>query len=117
MILPLFAITAVSAADPWEVLVDANLTLTQNAYSDNWTGGESGTANWMFLSNSLAEKQFTPIINNKNVLKLQFGQNNIQDKGTKKWRKPEKSNDLIDFDSFFRFSLDKWVEPFVSGRI
>jgi hypothetical protein len=117
LLLPLFAITVSSSAEPWNMLIDASLTMTENSYTDNWVGGESGSANWMFLSNSFAEKQLTPIVNNKNVLKLQFGQNNIQDKVTKKWRKPEKSNDLIDFESVFRFKIDKWVEPFASGRI
>jgi len=89
--------SAAAAAEPWSTSVDASLTLTENAYSDNWAGGESGTINWMFLSNSLAEKQLRPRVNNKNVLKLQFGQNHIQNKTTKQWSKPEKSNDLIDF--------------------
>jgi hypothetical protein len=111
----LFAPLAV--AEPWSTSVDASLTLTENAYSDNWTGGESGTINWMFLSNSLAEKQLKPRVNNKNILKLQFGQNHIQNKATKQWSKPEKSNDLIDFESIFRFNLDAWVDPFVSGRL
>ena len=104
-------------AEPWSVSVDASLTMSENAYSDNWTGGESGTINWMFLSNSLAEKQLTPIIHNKNVLKLQFGQNLIQEKSTKNWQPPEKSNDLIDFESVFRFNIQAWVEPFASGRL
>lgn len=106
-----------AGAEPWAVSVDASLTLTENAYSDNWTGGESGTVNWMYLSNSLAEKQLTPVIHNKNVLKLQFGQNLVQEKSTKNWLPPEKSNDLIDFESVFRFDLDTWVEPFASGRL
>ena len=31
-----------ACAGVWEISLDANLTLTQNAYSDNWTGGEVG---------------------------------------------------------------------------
>jgi hypothetical protein len=104
-------------AEPWALSVDAGLTLTQNAYSDNWAGGENGSANWMFLSNSLAEKQIRPWVNNKNVLKLQFGQNYTQDSNTKNWGKPKKSNDLIDFESVFRFSMGSWADPFASGRI
>lgn len=114
----LFSLGAASVyAAPWSVSVNANLALTENAYSDNWSGGESGSINWMFLSNSLAEKQFSPRVNNKNILKLQFGQNHIQDKATKDWHKPEKSNDLIDFESIFRFNLNTWVDPFFSGRL
>ena len=29
-----------AGSEPWKLSVDASFTLTQNAYSDNWTGGE-----------------------------------------------------------------------------
>jgi len=104
-------------AEPWTVSVDANITLTQNAYSDNWEGGESGMMSWTFFSNSLAEKQLTPKLHNRNTLKLQFGQNHFQDEDTKDWGKPEKSNDLIDLESVFRFSLGSFVDPYAAGRL
>ncbi|MFC1485963.1 DUF3078 domain-containing protein, partial [Candidatus Latescibacterota bacterium] len=116
LLLPsIFAEMAV--ADPWTVSVDAGLTLTQNAYTNNWVGGEAGSATWMFLSNSLAEKQINPYMNTKNVLKLQFGQTYTQDQDTKNWNDPEKSSDLIDFESVFRFDFNTWVDPFASARI
>ncbi len=117
LVLVMCALSMDTDADPWAVSIDAGLTLTQNAYSDNWAGGENGSANWMFLSNSLAEKQIRPWLNNKNVLKLQFGQNYTQDNDSKNWGKPKKSNDLIDFESVFRFSMGSWADPFASGRI
>ena len=49
ILLPLFA-------EPWNKSVDANLTLTQNAYSNNWAGTEVGVLSWVFNSNSLFEK-------------------------------------------------------------
>ncbi len=112
-----FCIISSVHAAPWTKSIDASLTLTQNTYTDNWSGGESGSANWMFLSNSFFEKQLTPIVFNKNILKLQFGQNFVQDKETKDWGDAEKSSDLIDFETIFRFSLDSWLEPFASGRL
>lgn len=110
-------IASTVAADPWNLSVDANLTLTQNAYSDNWIGGEAGALSWTFNSNSLAEKQLDPKVNNRNTLTLSFGQTHNQDKETKKWRKPVKSTDLIDLESVFRFTLGGFVDPFVAGRI
>jgi hypothetical protein len=104
-------------ADPWKKSVDANITLTQNAYSDNWVGGEAGSLSWTFNSNSLAEKQLNPKVNNKNTLKLSFGQTHSQDKDTKKWAKPVKSTDLVDFETVFRFTLGGFVDPFLAGRI
>jgi hypothetical protein len=104
-------------AEPWAVAVDANLTLTQNAYSDNWVGGEAGALSWTFNSNSLAEKQLHARVHNKNTLKLSFGQIHNQDKEKKTWAKPVKSTDLIDFESVFRFTLGGFVDPYASGRV
>lgn len=117
VLLSLCSLYSYAFSDPWAISIDAGLTMTQNAYSDNWTGGENGSANWMFLSNSLLEKQINPKVHNKNVLKLQFGQTYTQDKDSKDWGSPEKSNDLIDFESIFRFSLGSWADPFASARI
>jgi len=104
-------------AESWAVSVNASISMTQNAYTDNWVGGEVGSMSWIFLSNSFAEKQLHPKVHNRNTLKLQFGQNHIQDEKTKDWGKPNKSNDLIDFESVFRFSLGGYVDPYASGRI
>lgn len=105
------------AQEPWTLSMDANLTLTQNAYSDNWVGGEAGAISWAFNSNSLAEKQLTTWIRTKNTLKLMFGQTHNQDVETKDWAKPVKSTDLIDFESVFRFTLGSFVDPFAALRI
>jgi len=92
---------------PWNLSVDANLTLNQNAYSNNWVGSELGTLAWAFAANSLAEKQVHPKINNKNTLKLAYGQTYTQEKNTKKWLSPIKSTDLIDFESVLTVYL-RW---------
>ncbi|MEO0114552.1 MAG: DUF3078 domain-containing protein [candidate division WOR-3 bacterium] len=110
LFLPLFAA-------PWNLSVDANLTLNQNAYSNNWVGGELGTLAWAFTTNSVAEKQIHPKISNKNTLKLAYGQTYMQEKDTKKWLDPIKSTDLIDFESVLRFTLGGFVDPFIAGRI
>jgi hypothetical protein len=104
-------------ADPWQRSVVANLTLTQNAYSDSWTGGETGSISWTFNSNSVFERQFTPRLNNKNTLVLFFGQTHAEDRETKKWASPVTSTDRIDFETVFRFTLNRIVDPYASGRI
>ncbi len=103
-------------ADPWMKSVDANLTLTQNAYSDNWVGGEAGSLSWAFNSNSIFEKQLYPKMGNKNTLKLFYGQTHSQDAETKHWQKPVKSTDRIDFETVLRFTLGAFVDPFASAR-
>ncbi len=114
----LVASFAFVSAEPWSKSVDANLILTQNAYSNNWAGTEVGVLSWVFNSNSLFEKQISAKLNNKNTLKLAFGQTtnqvNVNDT-LKQWASPVKSTDLIDFESLLRFTLGVLVDPFIDG--
>jgi|WetSurMetagenome_2_1015567.scaffolds.fasta_scaffold24601_2 hypothetical protein len=109
--------SAALRADPWKKSVDANLTMTQNAYSDNWSGGEVGSVSWVFNSNSLFERQLNPKLNTRNTLKLFFGQTHSQSEDTKHWAKPFKSTDRIDFETVLRATLGGFVDPFASARI
>jgi hypothetical protein len=113
----LFASSGFLRADPWKKSVDANLTMTQNAYSNNWSGGELGSISWVFNSNSLFERQLNPKINTRNSLKLFFGQTHSQSVDTREWARPFKSTDRIDFETVWRFTLGGFVDPFASGRI
>ena len=122
IILVLIVIVATTGlfAEDWNTAADVSLTMNQNAYSDNWTGEERGSISWVFNANFLAEKQLTAKVHNKNTLKLAFGQthNQMIDELTDKkyWAKPDKSTDLIDFESMFRFTLGSIVDPFASFR-
>jgi len=105
------------AAESWNKSVDLNLTINQNAYSNNWAGSEVGVIAWAFSSNSLLEKQLSQKMNNKNTLKLTFGQTINQDRQNHTWASPTKSTDLIDFESLLRLTLGILVDPFIDGRI
>jgi hypothetical protein len=113
----LAASSGILRADLWTKSVDANLTLTQSAYSDNWSGGQVGSLAWVFNSNSLFERQVNPKLHTRNTLKLFFGQTHSQDATTKEWTRPFKSSDRIDFETVFRFTLGRFVDPFASARI
>lgn len=117
MAVTIIGLASYSSTASWKLAIDANLTLTQNAYSDNWVGGEVGAGSWTFGSNFLAEKQLHAKIHNKNTLKLLFGQTYNQDEETKSWSKPVKSTDLIDFEWIFRMTLGGFVDPFMAGRM
>lgn len=106
-------------AEGWNKAADVSLNLNQNEYSNNWSGAELGSISWAFNANLLAEKQLAAKVNNKNTLKLAFGQTHNQYlniNGNRKWAKPAKSTDLIDFESMFRFTLGLVVDPFASFR-
>lgn len=104
-------------SEPWVASIDANLTLTQNAYSDNWAGSESGSVSWAAYSNFIAEKQLSRKAHNKNELRIAYGQTYNQDQETQEWLDPIKSTDLVDFESVVRLTLGAFVDPYASGRI
>jgi hypothetical protein len=121
-LLTLMIITAITSAgsasaEPWDIEIDANLMLTQSAYSNNWAGGEVGSISWALGSNWLAEKQLHPAARSKSTLKLAFGQTHSQDEESREWAKPAKSTDLVELESVLHFTLNKFVDPFVSGRV
>jgi hypothetical protein len=112
---------AVSAADStfvgWKKTLAIDVTTSQTAYSDSWEGGEAGSLNWVSNLNASAERQFSPIFNFRSQLRLSFGQTVTQDQDTKKWSKPKKATDLIDWDNLGRFTLNKFVDPYLAFRL
>ncbi|MCX7725512.1 MAG: DUF3078 domain-containing protein [Chitinispirillaceae bacterium] len=101
---------------PWHIDIDANITVTQNAYSESWIGSEKGAVSWASKLNFVAEKQIASFFNHRNTLKLQFGQTKTQNDDNS-WGKLIKSTDLIDFESLQRFTIKGWVEPFIALRL
>ena len=109
-------VATLAAAAPWNLGVDANLTLSQNAYTTNWGGGATGLLAYAINSNMLAEKQLGEKMNTRNTIKLAFGQTSTQDTaGT--WGPLAKATDEINFESVLRFTLGWVVDPFVSAQV
>ncbi len=104
------------ADQAWQKSLDLGLTLTQNSYSDNWTGGEAGNVTWVANANSIFEKQLSQKLNSRSTIALAFGQTHSQNQETKKWASPKKTTDLIDLESLARFTLNLWVDPYLALR-
>jgi hypothetical protein len=104
-------------AEAWKTASETSLMLTQNAYSENWAGEETGSISWILNSKTLLENQLHPRVHNKNTLKFSFGQTHNQDSETKSWEKPVKSTDLIDLETIFRFTYGLFIDPFASARL
>lgn len=103
----------------WYPTAEAGLTLTQSAFSDNWSGGDKGSVVWTAIFNATLVSQLNNQVNWSNELKLAYGQTLQQAadaNGDRFWQKPAKSTDLIDFETIFRFTLHGWVDPYTSGR-
>ncbi len=109
------ALMEISAGEPWKLSLDANLTMTLNVYSDDWTGGEAGALSWASRLEAIAQKQVGKYLQTKNTLKLAFGQTKTQ-RDDDSWTAPQKSTDLIDLETRWKSTLGGWVDPYVSVR-
>ncbi len=117
----LVILSSILLAEDWKIESNIALSMNQNSYSDNWSGDEKGSISWVSNFDFLAEKQMSSKLLNKNTLKLAFGQTHNQyveeESGDKRWAKPDKSTDEIDFESILFFTLGIFVDPYLSGRL
>ncbi len=101
----------------WQNDVDLGVNILQSSYSNNWNGGEKGSVVWTGNFNAKFEKQFTELTNWRNTLKLAYGQTHQQDRDANDqlfWKKPDKTDDIIDFESLFRWTPESRWDPFIS---
>ncbi len=120
LLILLLSLAGMLSAQGWRFYSDASLSLAQSSYSDNWAGTELSSITWFGNSNSFAEKQLTKRMHNKTSLKLAFGQTHNQKtdaEGDRYWAKPDKTTDNIDLETVLKFTLDAFVDPYLSGRM
>ncbi|MFO7659879.1 MAG: DUF3078 domain-containing protein [Candidatus Cloacimonadaceae bacterium] len=116
----MIAIVAIPLSAGWKINSNIGISLAQSAYSDNWAGTEKSNITWFGNSDTSAEIQLTRYMHDKTTLKLAFGQTHSQDtdaEGESYWKEPEKSTDKIDLESLLRFTLDAFVDPYLSARM
>jgi hypothetical protein len=103
----------------WYPSLESGVTMTQSSYSDNWAGGDEGSIVWTYITNATLERQFNSKVNWNNELKLAYGQTlqqSMREDGERKWDRPEKSTDLLSYETIFRFTMGWAVDPFASLR-
>lgn len=117
--LPAAARAAEVVPGPWAFKSDAVLTLTQSTFSSNWAGGDRGAIVWVLGTDTNAGRQFSRSFNLANHLVLAYGQTSKQvpDGSELKWDTPEKSTDKIEFESVGRWTLQKFVDPYLGLRL
>ena len=86
---------------------DAN----QLSFNSNWRGGGKGSFTWKIYS-KIELKYQQEKYNWQNTIYGAFGQISVQEE--KHWKIPEKSNDNLDFDSVLRFTLEKFIDPYIA---
>ena len=108
------------APGPWKTQFDLGLNLSQSAFSNNWNGGDKGTINWVMNGDLKAERQVNETLHWANQLQLAYGQTSTQaldGSGKKAWSQPDKTTDLILFESVGRLDFHLWVEPYLAFRL
>ncbi|MFN8178140.1 MAG: DUF3078 domain-containing protein [bacterium] len=107
---------------PWALSVVGGINLAESAFSDNWAGGDKGNINWVLNADLGAKRQLSSKVNWSNQLQLAFGQTSTQrsdaaSPSRKSWSTPDKTTDLILFESVGRFTLGAFVDPYLSFRL
>ncbi|KMQ50369.1 hypothetical protein CHISP_2732 [Chitinispirillum alkaliphilum] len=124
-ILTLFGVVFLSYSDQanegspggWDVSFKSNLSVSLNAYSDNWIGRDVGAFTWVLRNDISAEKEFSEWTRNRTNLILMFGQTSLQDRETKVWAPLQKSSDQINIETIQRFTLGFFTDPFISAGL
>ncbi|MFZ5516818.1 MAG: DUF3078 domain-containing protein [Candidatus Zhuqueibacterota bacterium] len=95
----------------WLVNMLVGMDANQLSINSNWSGGGKGSFTWKIYSRMEFENK-KKIYNWKNMLYCAYGQISVQEK--EQWTIPEKSNDVIDFDSELKFTLERFIDPYVA---
>ena len=101
----------------WQNEFAIGLNILQSSYSQNWNGGDKGSVVWNGSFDGRMEKQFSAHSNWRNTLKLTYGQTHSQERdgdGSLYWKKPDKTGDIIDFESFYRWTQESGWDPFAA---
>jgi hypothetical protein len=105
---------------PWKFGAVAGLNVSQSSFSSNWAGGDRGSIVWVLNSDMSADRQFSRKFNLANRLQLAYGQTSRQTPtttGELVWDTPDKTTDLIAFESTGRMTLERAVDPYAALRM
>jgi hypothetical protein len=101
----------------WQKEFAIGLNILQSSYSQNWNGGDKGSVVWNGTFDGRMEKQYSERSNWRNTLKLAYGQTHSQERdtdGSLYWQKPDKTDDLVAFESLYRVTPKSGWDPFVA---
>jgi hypothetical protein len=104
---------------PWKLGAVTSLNLAQSSFSTRWKGGDRGSIVWVLNGEVSGERQFSRHYNLQNVLRAAYGQTARQaadpnDASRLAWSAPDKTTDLLSFESNSRWTLETWVDPYLS---
>ena len=106
------------AAGKWGTEVTIGANLIQSYYTKNWNGGDKGSIVWNGTLDAVAQKKLGENWNWLNVLNLAYGQNHQQERdpnGELFWKRPDKTDDLVRFETLMRYMKSQW-NPYAAVR-
>lgn len=106
--------SSVEAESSLQYSINANVTLSLNTFSDNWTGNTTGMLIWNSNFNPVLNYHVCRWLDFNNSLYFEFGQSWMQYKTSKSWSTPQKSADNINIQSTFTFITIPTINPFIS---
>ncbi len=95
----------------WHTDISVGLDANQLSLNNNWKSGGKGNFTWKIYTR-MEYKYQREKFNWKNSLYCAFGQISVQE--DENWRAPEKSTDILDFDSVLKLTLKKFIDPYVA---
>jgi len=95
----------------WTNDIVLGLDANQLLLNKHWKGGGKSNFTWKIYSRMEFNYERKKI-NWKNSLYLAFGQISVEE--DEKWRSPEKSTDIINFDSVLKLRLKKFIDPYIA---
>jgi hypothetical protein len=101
----------------WKIGIETGLGAAQAAYSDNWTGGETGSIIWVSNFHGTADKNIGLSLLFGNELKLEFGQTHMQIDSSRQWEVPKKSSDRVRYDNILRLTHGWAVDPYAASSL
>ena len=95
----------------WHNDILVGMDANQLSINNNWKAGGKGNFTWKIYTKTELKYQRDKF-NWTNSLYCAFGQISVQE--DESWRAPEKSNDIIDFDSVLKLTLKTFIDPYVA---
>jgi len=95
----------------WHRDILVGLDANQLSLNSNWKGGGKANFTWKIYTR-MEFKYLRKKFNWKNSFYCAFGQISVEE--NENWRAPEKSTDIIDFDSVLKLTLKTFIDPYVA---
>ncbi len=94
----------------WRANLSFGLDANQLSFNSNWRGGGKASFTWkIHTTNELTyQRKFYRWTNR---LVCSFGQISVQEQ--RHWKAPEKSSDILDYDTTIKFTVDRFIDPYV----